>query len=196
MCYEYIYICLQSCTTMVSHLLPFMADITNSWSQWLLHYMDDYYICPGSIFWCEFNCDVYLVIGLTCFGNLRISKYVYAFCTIFQCKFNYNVYLVIGLTCFGDFGNLLYVYAFCIIFQCKFNCGVCLMIEPPCFGYFETLYTFCTVLQCKFNCNVCLVIIPICFGNFQNQYITIYILYQFLMWIQLLCLFGDWTNLF
>ena len=104
-----IYICLQSCTTKVFHLLPFMADITNSWSQWLLHYMDDYYICPGSVFWCEFNCDVYLVI-------LRISKYVYAFCTIFQCKFNYNVCLVIGPTCFGDFGNLINMYMHSVSF--------------------------------------------------------------------------------
>jgi len=116
---------------------------------------------------------------------LRISKYVYAFCTIFQCKFNYNVCLVVGLTCFGAFGNLLICICILYHFQCKFNCDVCLVIEPPCFGYFETLYTFCTVLQCEFNCNVCLVIITICFGNFQNQYIIICILYQFLMWIQL-----------
>jgi hypothetical protein len=99
---------------------------------------------------------------------LRISKYVYAFCTIFQCKFNYNVCLVIGLTCFGAFGSLLICICILYHFQCKFNCDVCLVIEPPCFGYFETLYTFCTVLQCEFNCNICLLIITICFGNFQN----------------------------
>jgi hypothetical protein len=46
-------ICSQSCTNSVSHLLPFMADITHSHnivlsiSQWLLHYINVYYICPG-----------------------------------------------------------------------------------------------------------------------------------------------------
>ena len=70
-----IYICLQSCTIMVSHLLPLMADTTCSHNivlsinQWLLHYIDVYYICPRPIFQCEFNCDVHLIFGLTCFGN-------------------------------------------------------------------------------------------------------------------------------
>jgi hypothetical protein len=69
------YICSQSCTTIVSHLLPFMADITHlhnivlSISQWLLHYINVYYICPRPIFQCEFNCNVHLIFGLTCFGN-------------------------------------------------------------------------------------------------------------------------------
>ena len=64
----------QSCTTTVSHLLPFMADITHlhnivlSIFQWLLHYINVYYICPGPIFQCEFNC---LIFGLTCFGNFQ-----------------------------------------------------------------------------------------------------------------------------
>jgi hypothetical protein len=50
---------------MVSHLLPFMADITCShYFEYIsmtiaLHYIDDYYICPESIF------DV----NLTLFGN-------------------------------------------------------------------------------------------------------------------------------
>jgi hypothetical protein len=54
-----------------------MADITHlknivlNISQWLLHYIDVYYICLGPVFQCEFNCDVYLIIGLTCFGNFE-----------------------------------------------------------------------------------------------------------------------------
>ena len=27
------------------------------------------YTCPGPVFWCEFNCDINLVIGLTKYGN-------------------------------------------------------------------------------------------------------------------------------
>ena len=49
--------------------------------------------------------DVCLVIGLTCFGNLKIDKHVYVFCTIFQDKFTCDVCLVIGLTYFGNFEN-------------------------------------------------------------------------------------------
>jgi hypothetical protein len=71
-----IYICLQSCITMVSDLLPFMADITHSHnivlsiSQWLWHYIDVYYIYLGP-FQCEFNCDVHLIFGLSRFGNFE-----------------------------------------------------------------------------------------------------------------------------
>jgi hypothetical protein len=72
-----IYTCLQLCTIMVSHLLPLMVNITHahnivlSINQWLLHYIDVYYICPGPIFQYEFNCDVHLIFGLTCFGNFE-----------------------------------------------------------------------------------------------------------------------------
>jgi hypothetical protein len=77
MLYVIIYICSQSCTITVSHLLPFMVDITHSHnivlsiSQWLLHYINVYYICPGPVFQCEFNCNVHLIFGLTCFGNFE-----------------------------------------------------------------------------------------------------------------------------
>jgi hypothetical protein len=138
---------------MVSHLLPFMVDITHSILFWV--YLNNYcttwmcYICPGPVFQCEFNCDVNLGFGLTCFGNFENWQiYIYAFCTIFQCEVNYNVCSVIGLTCFGNF---------------------------------ECVYTFCAIFPCKFNYNVCLVIKITSFGNFQNQYIVICILYQFLM---------------
>jgi hypothetical protein len=70
-----IYICSQSCTTTVSRLLPFMVDITHSHnivlsiSQWLLHYINVYYICPEPVFQCEFNCNAHLIFEVTCFGN-------------------------------------------------------------------------------------------------------------------------------
>jgi hypothetical protein len=30
-----------------------------------------YYICPRPVFQCKFNCDIYLLIGLTYFGNFE-----------------------------------------------------------------------------------------------------------------------------
>ena len=86
-----IYIYLQSCTTMVSHLLPLMADITHShcfeYISMAIACIDIYYICLGPIFWCEVNCDIYLVIEPTCFGNLEDLKNMYMHSALF---FNAN----------------------------------------------------------------------------------------------------------
>jgi len=108
-----IYICLRSCTTLVSHLLPFMADITCSHCfkyisiAVALHGCITVCTCLEPVFQWEFNRDIYLIIRLTCLVIWRINEYLYAFCIIFQYKFNYNICLVIRLTCFGNFGKLL-----------------------------------------------------------------------------------------
>ena len=60
------------CTGMVSCLFLFMANMTH------LHHFGFismtitlYYICPGPVFQCGFNCDIYALIGLTYFGNFE-----------------------------------------------------------------------------------------------------------------------------
>ena len=73
--YTLMYICLQLCAAIVSRLLPFMVDITHIYCfryiSIVIALLGMYYICPGPVFQCEFNCDVYFVIGLTCFGNFE-----------------------------------------------------------------------------------------------------------------------------
>jgi len=55
------------------------------------------YISSGSVFRCEFNCDVHFAIGLTYYVIFRIGTYIYAFCIKFKCEFNCDVHFAIGL---------------------------------------------------------------------------------------------------
>ena len=103
--YILIYICLQSCMAMVSCKVSFMVDITH-WD--CLGYIPIDIALHGCIiyiqdwfFWCEFNCDVYCGIGLTCFGNFENSH----ICICFLYCFSTQIQL--ELICFGNFVNLL-----------------------------------------------------------------------------------------
>jgi hypothetical protein len=107
-----------------------------------LHYIDVLYMSRSS-FWCQFNCDVNLAFGLTCFENFENWQIYICILYCFQHEVNYNVCSVIGLTHFGKFEC---VYTFCAIFICKFNYNVCLVIKIISFGNFQNQYIVICIL--------------------------------------------------
>jgi hypothetical protein len=95
MLYTLIYICLQLYTTMVSHILPSIADIMYSHcfryisiaialQQCIIYDWDPFFNVNSTMLFI-------MELDLPNLVILRIDKYAYAFCTVFQHKFSYNV---------------------------------------------------------------------------------------------------------
>jgi len=151
-----------------------------------------YDICPGPVFWCEFNGGVHFVIGLTIYGNFSI--YISPR-SIFWYEFNDGIHLMIKLTIFDP------------VFQCEFNGGVHFVIRLAIFGNFtkHTIYIssrtcFSTwifgnfskfaisisaksVFQCEFNHYVYFDIRLTILSNLFILYVYICVIYHF--WAQM-----------